>query len=470
MSQRKRTRKGPLQHQIGHEHYRPQSNIPQYTINHNLSGENLTFFNGMNKAWRDAKSEKYWKSRAEVGISIILDTARAFNMATMVFPGRIHALDKFKSGDEATDAILQIGIGKVVEGVSDELCEAIKDATYYPVLDSKKYQRVMDMLINEVEPPLQPGCPSPQFARLFYADSESFAEGVVPGTASHAEYNEGNTSYSNVPSGLKFKIKEDRTPGLESAMSMLRVRKVVPGLTCIRELDHSTLLDIETGLALREPVISRAGMVRTSLASRLYRGRTDIFEKHDKTPDEGPLMAFALDMSGSMGRIWPTALATMGSVAHTFNRAKSPTLCVGFASGERQNIIFEFQGVDDTFDIDRFRIISPPTGNPDAVAVEYCRNKLLEMELTHGKRRKYLVVFSDEQPAGMCYRARLMAGDPETLRQAVSLCRKDNITTISVLDSSGYGGRDFYDKTIATDFQSPLKIIQFLTTIMDEAR
>ena len=81
-----------------------------------------------------------------------------------------------------------------------------------------------------------------------------------------------------------------------------------------------------------------------------------------------------------------------------------------------------------------------------------------------------MVVFSDEQPAGMCYRARLMAGDPETLRQAVSLCRKDNITTISVLDSSGYGGRDFYDKTIATDFQSPLKIIQFLTTIMDEAR
>ena len=232
----------------------------------------------------------------------------------------------------------------------------------------------------------------------------------------------------------------DNTPcpaRLEAAMRATVTNRVKPGMTVVEELLHHSLLDIETGMVMRERQILRAGMVVTNLAARLYRGRTDIFERHTESYT-GPLMAFILDMSGSMSEYWPRALAVMGAVAHTLNRAGASTICVGFASSSYNNIIYQFQDAEEAFDIDRFHLIDCHNGNADAVAVEYCRVKLLEMDQTNGEpKKKYIIVFSDEQPAGMVYYAKggnnRDGDDLRTLNQALGLCNISNIKTISIL-------------------------------------
>src|SRR3972149_3188972 len=158
-------------------------------------------------------------------------------------------------------------------------------------------------------------------------------------------------------------------PDLDSAMRVTRLKLVNPGETIVKELIHHSLLDIETGMVMRERQILRAGMVVTSLAARLYRGRTDIFQRQTESYT-GPLMAFIMDMSGSMSATWPRALAVMGAVAHTLNRAGAATICLGFASNGDHNFLYQFQDVNEAFDIDRFHMFRPPAGNADAAAVE----------------------------------------------------------------------------------------------------
>src|SRR3972149_2522127 len=153
-------------------------------------------------------------------------------------------------------------------------------------------------------------------------------------------------------------------PDLDSAMRVTRLKRVNPGETIVKELIHHSLLDIETGMVMRERQILRAGMVVTSLAARLYRGRTDIFQRQTETYT-GPLIAFIMDMSASMSDTWPEALAIMGAVAHTLNRAGASTICIGFAASDRHNLLYQFQDMDEAFDIDRFNIFRPPSGTAD---------------------------------------------------------------------------------------------------------
>ena len=229
--------------------------------------------------------------------------------------------------------------------------------------------------------------------------------------------------------------KSNLPPELSSAMKATKLVSIEPGETIVKELIHHSLLDIETGMVMRDRQILRAGMVVTSLAARLYRGRTDIFQRHIESYT-GPLMAFIMDMSGSMRSTWPGALAVMGAVAHTLNRAGASTICLGFSS-DLCNHLYQFQDVDETFDIDRFHGFDPPSGNADAVAVEYCRRQLLSMEQpSREPKKKYIIVFSDEQPCGMVYKTAgglsIGGNDGATLNQALDLCKMSGVTTISI--------------------------------------
>ena len=239
-----------------------------------------------------------------------------------------------------------------------------------------------------------------------------------------------------IPSGGPYFPDVKIPPGLHSAMRVTQLKRVNPGETIVKELIHHSLLDIETGMVMRERQILRAGMVVTSLAARLYRGRTDIFQRHIESYT-GPLMAFIMDMSGSMASTWPGALAVMGAVAHTLNRAGASTICIGFAADDSHNLLYQFQDMDEAFDIDRFNIFSPPSGNADAVAVEYCRRRLLSMEqASREPKKKYIVVFSDESPCGMVYQGRSrsqLGNDTRTLNEALNLCKTSNVMTISSL-------------------------------------
>jgi len=339
----------------------------------------------------------------------VMEATRKTVLATATFQGRKRDIKECKLKDSTQNAIYHAGVG----------------SSKYRDLDKKARRAI------------RKACIQPQFNRVLFDRAWELFKGCNPDRAPSKMASRRPSLSLKAASSLNsslppspFVLPPTASGNLESAMSLLRVSEVSPKQTIIKELLHYTALDIEAGMVMRRPQILRAGMVVTNLASRLYRGRTDIFTRRVESYD-GPLIAFIMDMSGSMIGMWPHALTVMGAVAHTLSRAGSSTICIGFCANYQYNILYQFQGINEPFDLDRFHTaINPPSGNADAVAVEYCRRVLLNMQQGDA-RKKYIMIFSDETPMGMRYKNGYH-DDLITLNDALKLCRDSRVETISV--------------------------------------
>lgn len=350
----------------------------------------------------------------------IMESTRRINRATLTYKGRKADIKTAKFRNKEVQQIYNAGVGSPCE-FNEDLTQAIHKACNWPSYNKRLFEKAWE---------LYPG------SHRLHRPRPSRAQGKLI-----------ELPFSSPPS-------ESKSPQLQAAMEATRLQRVDPGKTIVQELIHHSLLDIETGIVMRRPHILRAGMVVTSLAARLYRGRTDIFQRPTEAYS-GPLIAFIMDMSGSMNCIWPDALAVMGAVAHTFNRARVSTICIGFSADEKHNHLYQFQDRDEAFDIDRFHIFKSHSGNADAVAVEYCRRQLLIMEQAYQEsKKKYIVVFSDETPSGMTYlyKDRIdyygCVVDCATLNETLNLCKKTNTATISALPGPTSSDRLMYDARI----------------------
>jgi len=355
---------------------------------------------------------------------LILEATRRVNKAVLTYKGRKADIKRARFSGRTIQNIYEAG---VMSGgrLEENLKRAIHEASSHPTYQKELFEKAWSLYNTQVQYGHQP--------KIQLWEPEEGPMGTISGAYEKVEIFRGGDGL------LKFNIP----PDLLAAMKATRLKRVTPGETIVNELIHHSLLDIETGMVMRERQILRAGMVVTSLAARLYRGRTDIFQRQTEAYT-GPLMAFIMDMSGSMSLTWPRALAVMGAVAHTLNRAGAATICIGFSATGKHNFLHQFQDMNETFDIDRFHTFDPPSGNADAVAVEYCRRQLLNMEQeSREPKKKYIVMFSDEQPCGMIYRHGNSLGqsgnDYATLNEALGLCEESNIMTISALVRGGYG-------------------------------
>ena len=369
----------------------------------------------------------------------ILEATRCVNQAVLTYRGRKTEIKKarFSSG-----VLQDIYVAGVMSGgnFQENLRRAIHKACNQPAYNEELFRKAWGLYEKQV--------PLKKQLRYIAEDATVTDQGI-------------HSTTLTMPVGVHKRHGGDGLPeskpslGLLAAMRATRLCYIKPGETIVKELIHHSLLDIETGMVMRDRQILRAGMVVTSLAARLYRGRTDIFQRQTESYT-GPLMAFIMDMSGSMCATWPRALAVMGAVAHTLNRAGAATICIGFAAQD-YNFLYQFQDMNETFDIDRFHIFDPPSGNADAVAVEYCRRQLLSMEQeAREPKKKYIIVFSDEQPCGMFYlhnrtERRQEGNDSKVLDEALNLCGQSSIMTISALVGEEPRGWSLpYDARICT--------------------
>jgi len=376
----------------------------------------------------------------------VMEATRKTVLATATFQGRKRDIKECILKDDTQNAIYHAGVGS-------SKCRHL----------DKKVRRA-----------IRKACIQPQFNRVLFDRAWELFKGYDPDRATgkiasrrrSLSFNAASSLNSSLSPSPFVALPSSALGNLESAMSLLCIEEVPPRQTIIEGLLHYAPLDIETGIVMRKPQILRAGMVVTSLASRLYRGRTDIFTRRVESYD-GPLIAFIMDMSGSMRGMWPYALTVMGAVAHTLSRAGSSTICVGFCASSYSNILYQFQGINEFFDPDRFHTeIYGPSGNADAVAVEYCRRVLLNMQ-QDDTRKKYIVVFSDETPMGMRYKNGIH-NDLRTLNEALKLCQDSRVETISVSTRRlmGFKADNVIDYQYRIDMSDPEKTLHRLVDVM----
>ena len=359
-----------------------------------------------------------FESLEHISFYYIIEGIRRVNKAVRIYQGRKTEIRKARFSNNIVQDIYKAGVmhgGKFKENLRQAIHEACSHPTYQKELFEKAWRLYSEQVPYNNQPVM----------------AESKPDRDATNTNSEVHFK------LEAPHGGDGLPESNFPPDLLAAMRATKLERVEPGETIVKELIHHSLLDIETGMVMRDRQILRAGMVVTSLAARLYRGRTDIFQRQTESYT-GPLMAFIMDMSGSMSATWPRALAVMGAVAHTLNRAGAATICIGFASNGDHNFLYQFQDVNEAFDIDRFHAFRPPSGNADAAAVEYCRRQLQNMEQeSREPKKKYIIMFSDEQPCGMTYRSSNNTtkdgNDYRTLNEALALCRTSNIITISAL-------------------------------------
>ena len=367
----------------------------------------------------------HFESPEHTSFYYIMEGTRRVNTAVRIYQGRKTEIRKARFSNNIVQDIYKAGVmhgGKFKENLRQAIHEACSHPTYQKELFEKAWRLYSEQVPYKHHP------------LIIIKESEPDRDATISEVHFKLEAPHGG---DGLPVGGDGLPESNFPPDLLAAMRATKLKRVEPGETIVKELIHHSLLDIETGMVMRDRQILRAGMVVTSLAARLYRGRTDIFQRQTESYT-GPLMAFIMDMSGSMSATWPRALAVMGAVAHTLNRAGAATICIGFASDGDHNFLYQFQDVNEAFDIDRFHAFRPPSGNADAAAVEYCRRQLQNMEQeSREPKKKYIIMFSDEQPCGMTYRSSNNTtkdgNDYRTLNEALALCRTSNIITISAL-------------------------------------
>lgn len=224
----------------------------------------------------------------------------------------------------------------------------------------------------------------------------------------------------------------------DQAMKTVKLLEIEPDESVHLELTANTKLDQVAGSARSRIIVDRKGpFVKGPLAHRLIVGDTRIFGRVEKAEESPISVAFALDMSGSMSGSWQTVLRVMGSISHAIMRAGADSMAMGFCSSKAYCIFPIFKSLDDPFDPLRFSGYYPSeyeNGNPDAIAVEWCRRQLLSGSSHRAAKSKFIIVFSDEEPAGPCPESVYTystIGHTGALNQAIYRCTLSGVKVIS---------------------------------------
>src|SRR3972149_316155 len=184
------------------------------------------------------------------------------------------------------------------------------------------------------------------------------------------------------------------------------------------------------------------------------------------------------DPDRATGKIASRRRSLSFNAASSLNSSLSPSPFVALPSSALGNLesamsllcieeVPPRQTIIEGFDPDRFHTeIYGPSGNADAVAVEYCRRVLLNMQ-QDDTRKKYIVVFSDETPMGMRYKNGIH-NDLRTLNEALKLCQDSRVETISVSTRRlmGFKADNVIDYQYRIDMSDPEKTLHRLVDVM----